>query len=183
MSEPIAEVQETPGQIKEIKPCATAPIYGLIPNGKNMDAAWKQFIADGRYRLACDSDGDFELDTVEPKTIDSYSRDRQSHSVTNWGNWSYPKRVSEDHLAAIVVDITRTGANRFGLVVFSPPQSKKTAYDINWLYRERDLSRASIGMASGSVWVQDFTPDGKTSLCWIVWNKNKAIFECKDTSR
>ena len=182
ISKPIAEAQKNPKPIEEVKPCATEPIYGLIPNdpkSKNMEAAWKQFIADGRYRLTCDSDGDFALDTVEPKTIQSYSRDKQSSSVTNWGDWSYPKRVSEDHLAAIVVDTTRTDDNRFGLVVFSPPQSKKTAYDINWLYRERNLSRASVGMASGSGWVEDFTADGKRRLCWIVWNKSKKVFECK----
>jgi hypothetical protein len=32
----------------------------------------------------------------------------------------------------------RTDANRFGLVVFSPPLSKKNAYDVNWLYRDKD---------------------------------------------
>jgi hypothetical protein len=148
-----------------------------------MEAAWKQFIVSGQYRLACDSDADFSLDKEQPKTIESYSINNQSRSVANWGNWGYPKRDYEDHLAVIVVDATRTDANRFGLVVFSPPRSKKNAYDVNWLYQDRDLSRASVGMSSGSVWVQDYTTDGKRSLCWIVWNTSKRIFECKNTSR
>jgi hypothetical protein len=185
-NDPIGEAQQTLKQEKEIKPCRTEPLFNVVPNdskSKNMEAAWKQFTANSQYRLACDADGDISLDAIEQKTIESYRIAKQSRSITNWGDWNFPKRTYEDHLAAIVVDTTRTDANRFGLVVFSPPQSKKNAYDVNWLYRDRDLSRASVGMSSGSVWTQDYTPDGKGSLCWIVWNKKKNLFECRDTSR
>jgi hypothetical protein len=184
-SEPIVEAQQIQKQVREIKPCQTEPVYGVALNqssNKNLEAAWKQFTASGQYRLACDTDADFSLDAIEPKTIESYSIDKQSRSMNNWGNWNYPKRTYEDHLAAIVVDTTRTEANRFGLVVFSPPRIKKTAYDINWLYEERDLTRASVGMSSGSVWVEDYTPDGKRSFCWILWNREQKIFECGDYS-
>jgi hypothetical protein len=186
LSEPIVAPQQSPKQTREIRPCETEPIYSLITNddtSKNMKAAWKQFILNGRYRLACDSDADFALDAVEPKTIESYSIDKQSRSITNWGDWNYPRRAYDDHLAVIVIDTTRTDANRFGLVVFSAPKTKKNTYDVNWLYQNRDLSRASVGMASGSGWVQDYTTDGKRNFCWIVWNKNQKIFECKNTSR
>lgn len=182
--EPIVETSQASKQTKEMEPCRTEPHFGFFPfeqnKHKNMEAAWKQFTASGRYRLACASDADLPLDAVETKTIESYSIDKQSRSVTNWGDWNYPKRTYEDHLAAIVVDTKRTDETRFGLVVFSPPQSKKNAYDVNWLYRDRDLSRASVGMASGGGWVEDFTSDGKRSLCWIKWNRTQKIFECKD---
>lgn len=192
INEPVAKAQPSPEAAtpdKKIKPCPTEPIYSVIPGKKsdyeNMKAAWQQVTAGGQYRLACDSDGDFALDSAEPKTPESYSIDRQPRSITNWGNWNYPKRPDEEHLAAIVVDTARNSSDpeRFGLVILSPPEAKKNSYDVNWLYRNRDLSRTSVGMSSGSVWVQDFTPDGKRSLCWIVWNRSRKLFECKNTSR
>jgi hypothetical protein len=186
LSEPVVEAHQNSNQAGEVRPCGTEPVYRLIPNAsrnKNMEAAWKRFISSGQFRLACDSDADFSLDSAEPKTIEDYSIDKQSRSITNWGNWGYPKRVEEDHLAAIVVDTTRADTNRFGLVILSPPRTGKNEYDVNWLYRNHDLSRASVGMASGSVWVADYAPGGKKSLCWIVWNRSRKIFECRETSR
>jgi hypothetical protein len=175
MSEPIAETQPTPKQTREIRPCRTEPVFGLIPNDtkyKNMEAAWKQFVASGQYRLACDSDGDLSEIAKYPE---GYTR---SWYMFNYGNWNYPKRDYEDHLAAIVVDTTRNDASRFSLVIFSPPRREKNNYEINWLYRERDLSRASVGMSSGSVWVDDDLSVKKEKVCSIRWNRIEKIFEC-----
>ena len=157
-TEPTVQAPQNQEQTVEPRPCATEPT-DMASYNKNVQAAWKKFTANGQYQLDC------------------------NNYVYNWGSWGYPKRELEDHLAAVVVDTTRTDANRYSLVIFSPPRAKKNVYEVHWLYKDRDLSKTSVGMSSGSVWVEDRSNEGKKSLCWIFWDSAERNFICAGTSQ
>jgi hypothetical protein len=169
-AEPIAEATKNQVTVNENEPCVTEPKNILSYDEayhQNFQKAWREFIADARYRLACDTDSALSDD----------AKNRQSWYVFNYGNWNYPKRDYEEHFAAIVVGTTRSDPNRFGLVIFSPPKGGKNNYEINWLYKDRDLSKASVGMASGGGYVTNNT-DVDEKSCFFRWNRSKRVFEC-----
>jgi hypothetical protein len=129
-------------------------------HSESLLSAWRSFTAGGQYRIA-----------QKGETLDS-------PYAYSWGDLNYPKRVEDDHLAAIVVDTTRSDANRFGLVIFSPPESG-SGYEVHWLYRDRDLSKASVHRASGVLHVTEQFNDGSRKVCWVNWNRRLKRFECK----
>ena len=124
--------------------------------------AWRQFTANGQYRLALPED------MRVPST---------SH-VYIWGDLAYRKRGADDHLAAIVVNTTRSDENRFGLVIFSPPEGRRD-YKVHWLYRDRDLSKTSLSQASGSFFVREHLDDGSERTCIVHWYRSQNQFQCK----
>jgi hypothetical protein len=131
---------------------------------EKIQKVWKKFTANGQYRLAQPS----EINVS--KSVRPY--------VYIWGDLNYDKRIEDDHLAAIVVDMTKNDQNRFCLVIFSPIKNAKDKYDINWLYRDKDLSKTTVSRASGEFYVEQFSDDGNRKACSVNWNKKRQIFEC-----
>lgn len=132
---------------------------------KNIERVWSDFTADGRYRQAEISDmnlGD------KPRQLFAYS----------WGDLNYPKRIEDDHLAVIVVDTTLARPNNFGLVIFSPTAGKANSYAVNWLYREKDLSRTEVHRASGNLFVTEYMENGNEVSCSVIWKENLNKFVC-----
>lgn len=145
-------------------------IRGEFP--ENLRDEWENFTASGQYRLAQASDMTF-----------SEEAKKQAGSGTSfyayaWGDLNYPKRVEDDHLAAIVVDKTKTDTNKFGLVIFSPIKDSKDKYEINWLYRDQDLSKSTVNRASGELYVAKYSDDGSRQSCSVKWNPKIKKFEC-----
>ena len=136
------------------------PADDLGKRSERLLSAWHSFTASGQYRLAHNGE--------TPDSPYAYS----------WGDLNYPKWVEDDHLAAIVVDTTRSDANRFSLVIFSPPEGD-SGYEVHWLYRDRDLSKASVHRASGDLYVTQRLDDGSEKTCSVIWNRRQKRFECK----
>ena len=88
----------------------------------------------------------------------------------------------DDHLAAIVVDTTKTDDNRFSLIIFSPPKDRKGSFETHWLYRDRDLSKSTVGRQSGSAYVTEYLDDGTSKSCQVRWNKQRKLFLCEQVS-
>ena len=124
--------------------------------------AWRRFTATGQYRLA--QQEDMRITTMPYVSI--------------WGDLAYRKRADGAHLAAIVVDTARNDENRFSLVVFSPPEGSRD-YKAHWLYRDRDLSRTSVSIASGSFFVTEHLDDGSERTCIVHWYRSQNEFQCK----
>ncbi len=141
-------------------------------NSEALRKAWQRFTANGQYRLA---------QTEDMRFSEAASRTNRINNIPYiyiWGNLAYKKRVEDDHLAAIVVDTTRNDENRFGLVIFSPPEGSED-YKIHWLYRERDLSRTTLSRASGSFFVSEYLDDGTQQTCIVHWYRSRKQFECR----
>lgn len=149
-------------------------LKGEFPNA--LRKKWQEFTANGQYRLAKESDMTFA-------EIAKRQSPGQGNSATNlyeyvWGDLNYPKRIEDDHLAAIVVNTTKSDSNKFSLVIFSPIKGKKDEYEINWLYREQDLSKATVNRASGDLYVREYLDDGSQKSCFVKWNPKIREFNC-----
>jgi hypothetical protein len=160
----------------------TEPIEftGVKTNDKvpeNMKKVWKEFIAGGQYRLAQPADMTFS-ETVKSK-LPGQGKSPIIPYEYAWGDLNYEKRIQDAHLAAIVVDTKKNDSNKFGLVIFSPKRNTKAEYDVNWLFQNKDLSKTTVQIASGELYVTQYTDDGSRKACSVNWNKELENFECK----
>ena len=137
------------------------------PAPDELKEAWRRFIEDGRYRLA----------RLEDMQFSGGERVKSLYDFP-WGALGYDQIPGADHLAAIVVDTTRTDDARFGLVIFSAPKSEDGAYVAHWLYRERDLSRAGVIRVSGELSVSQYREDGSEAICHVRWDKRRKKYVC-----
>lgn len=146
-------------------------IHGEMP--ENLRDEWQKFTASGQYRLAQASDRTFSEEAKKQSA---------GHGISfydyAWGDLNFPKRVGNDYLAAIVVDTTKTDSNKFSLVIFNPIKDSKDKYELNWLYRDQDLSKSTINRASGELYVSKYSDDGSRKSCSVKWNPKTKKFEC-----
>lgn len=157
---------------KEVNPLSLGPDGGM-PRG---DEAWRQFTADGRYRIARASDfsfsdaalqsggHDLDMRLVSPYMVGDIDRDYRSRDV-----------------GVIVIDTTRDEAERFGLVIFTELKGgdREAIPQPFWLYRERDLSKAMLSWDSEGMNLRTYRDDGSFTLCRIKWNKRQQRYYCK----
>lgn len=136
--------------------------FNKVP--EHLKPIWDEFTKSGQYRLAQHSEMQI------PENILPYDY--------IWGDLGFDKRAEDNHLAAIVVDTTKTDDNKFGLVIFSPIKGTKDKYEINWLYRDKDLSKTTVNRASGEFYVAEYSDDGSRKSCSVNWNKKLKIFVC-----
>ena len=148
-------------------------IRGEFPN--NLKRKWKEFTASGQYRLAQISDMTF---SEKAKNQLPGKGELTNFYDYAWGDLNYPKRIEDDHLAAIIVDTTKSDSDKFSLVLFSPIKGRKNEYEINWLYRDQDLSKTIVNRASGELYVTRFFDDGSQKSCSVKWNPKIKAFEC-----
>ena len=152
---------------------------GVTSNNKipdNIKQFWKDFISDGKYQLAQPSDMTFS--EAAKLQLPGQGKSPIVPYEYAWGDLGFQKRVEDDHLAAIVVNTLKTGNDRFGLVIFSPVKNTKDKFDINWLYRDTDLSKTTVSRASGELYVATFSDDGSRKACSVNWNQKLKKFEC-----
>ena len=164
--------RESAPPVQAVERRVTDPTATGENDSEALRQAWRRLTASGQYRLAQKEDMRFSLAAIRTNEVDYVPY------VYIWGDLAYGKRVADDHLAAIVVDTTRNDENRFGLVIFSPPEGSRD-YQLHWLYRDRDLSRTTVSRASGSFFVSDYPDDGSPRTCTVHWYRSRKQFECK----
>lgn len=145
--------------------------FNKVPD--NLKAVWTEFTKSGQYRLAQPSEM-----TFSEKAKSQLSKEILPYEYV-WGDLGFEKRIEDNHLASIVVDTTKTDANKFGLVIFSPIRGTKDKYETNWLYRDKDLSKTTVNRASGEFYVTEYLDDGSRKACSVKWNKKAKKFECQ----
>ena len=157
----VAAVETMPQAQPSASPQVLDPTEG---RSEALREAWRQFTASGQYRLAQKEDMRIPIAEIPYVYI--------------WGDLAYGKRAEDDHLAVIVVDATRNDKSRFGLVIFSPPEGRRD-YTVHWLYRDHDLSKTSVNIASGSFFVTEHLDDGSEQTCIVHWYRSQNQFQCK----
>jgi hypothetical protein len=158
-------------QTKQPEYVADPTCCGLTggPGTKGLDAAWRAFTNDGRYRLARKDD----FKTSARASDDPFN----SIFAYCWGRLGYDTNAdSWYHLATIVVDTQKTDDARFGLVIFSAPKDGDGTYRPYWLYRERDLSRTVVWTGSGDLMVADYREDGSRDVSYVQWDARRKQF-------
>jgi hypothetical protein len=137
----------------------------MIQNEPLLAKAWQQFTGDGHYRLVRLSDMKYTEDVKK----------ELAQTQTSWQAEYGPY----GGVAAIVVDTSQEGDERFGIVICrgvgkAYPYPR---YDMFWLYKDRDLSTAAIRRASGYLWLQEYN-DGQAKRCDIEWDEKAHRFVC-----
>jgi hypothetical protein len=136
--------------------------------------AWMDFERSQKYQLAKPSD----------RILSSAAADRVSSNNPNqikpflgwWGAHGFVNGDTKDFLVAIVVDPTRSDANRYGLVVIAKPKSEGAAYNVYWVVREEDMESYLISPASGSVFMECFRRDGTEQTKELAWDRKSRQF-------
>jgi hypothetical protein len=138
------------------------PNLGLIATDPKASEVWKQFSKDGRYRVASKENFKMSEEKYHPYGDGDFNGDHEYRDF-----------------AAIVVDTTRADASRFGIVIFNSREGRQGYDGPFWLYRESDLSRASLGTSShGPLLVAEHHDDGTIKVCVVKWNPHKQKYTC-----
>jgi hypothetical protein len=132
---------------------------------------WRHFIQDGTYRLANSADFQFPEWAIRHRLIPPKE------------NIEVPFIFSWIGYAAIVVDVTREGTNRFGVVIFTidegSTKEENLRKGIHWFLRNRDLSRSVLDASSGRLFLTEFEDQGTYTTCDIGWDDHKRKYICK----
>ena len=126
-------------------PAAKDPVCCGPYSNEAIKRAWADFTRDGRYKLA-----------------------RDHAYLYSWGNLNHFYYDNHQHLTVSVVDTTKTEPNRYGVVIFTAPESDGGRYRHYWFYRDRAVPAALSG-ASGYLFI-----DG----CSVLWNASHQKYVC-----
>ena len=146
-----------------------------LDDNKALYRAWRDFERTQKYRLAQPSDRKLTPAAVE--RVKSNSEYQILPFLTWWGAEGYKGRT--DFLIVIVVDPSRSDANRYGLVVIAAPESKDSNYKPYWVAREEDMESYLLSPASGSVFMECFRRDGTLEVKELVWFRSSRQFRLK----
>ena len=133
--------------------------------------AWKRFEKSQKYRLAKPSDRNLTPAALA-RTL-SNNPQQAAPSLIWWGTRGYQ---GKDFLVAIVVDPSRSDANRFGLVVLAAVESEGKDYKTYWVAREEDMESYLLSPASGSVFMEMFRRDGSQETKLLTWKRSSRQF-------
>lgn len=152
-------------------PLVSGPLIG----SQKAEDAWRLFTKDGRYRIA--SADDFRIPDWAKK---AYGHDlERAINDPMVAGWDINRDGAAHDVAAIVVDTTRNEDTRFGLVIFNAPKKPEGVYTPSWLYRQRDLSRSVLSIASSRTFLMEYHDDGSMTACSITWNLERHAYQCK----
>jgi len=141
---------------------ASYPNLGLIATDPQASEVWKQFTKDGRYRVASKEEFKMSEEKYRPYGDGDFNGDYEDHDF-----------------AAIVVDAMRTDASRFGIVIFNARKGRQGYDGPSCLYRESDLSRASLGTSShGPLLVAEHRDDSTIKVSVVKWNLKQKAYRC-----
>jgi len=147
---------------------------GLSGGLPRADEVWRQFTADGRYRIAGASDFRFS---------EAARRERGRHLE----HWIELPQISGDFndaylsrdVEVLVIDKTRNGDDRFGIAIFNAPQDNQQIARAHWLFEGQDLSTAILGWSRDGLSVEEFRGDGTFTICHVRWDKTNQEYNCK----
>ena len=132
---------------------------------------WRHFIQDGTYRLANSADFHFPEWAIRHRLIPDKERIERPF-IQSWSGY-----------AAIVVDVTREDANRFGVVIFTTDEGSTKEENlrngIHWFLRNRDLSRSALDASSGRLFLTEFDEQGTSTTCDIGWDDLERKYRCQ----
>lgn len=122
----------------------------LIEIDPALQQAWRQFIKEGRFRLARLSDMKFS--------------ESEKQTLRYWQSTEAP---NDGGVAAIVVDNHLSQEQRFGIVVL---RAEGKSYKVYWLCNRTDLSKVALRRASGHLSLDIYPGDGTKKTCSIPWS-------------
>ena len=156
----------------EISVTWSSDLSQLLEGNEPLYRAWRDFERTQDYRLAHPSDR--KLTPAALARVKSNNPNQIIPYLTWWDASGY--RGRGDFLVAIVVDPSRSDANRYGLIVIAAPESEGGNYKPYWVVREEDMESYLISPASGSLFVECFRRDGTEETKELVWMRKRRQF-------
>jgi len=151
------------------------PLFtGILRGNSGAERAWQTFIHDGRYRIA--SSDDFRIPEWAIKLHGGDLQAQMSNPIVAGVDINHDG-ASYD-FAAIVVNVFRTDAKRFGVVIFNAPKGSDRRYDQHWLLLDQDLSNDTLSRASSWTLLTTYHEDGTETVCSVIWDKKKRVYSC-----
>ena len=89
--------------------------------------------------------------------------------------YNYGEIAGAYGLALFIVNKTKTGNDRFSLVIFIERPGDR--YSLYWIYRDRDLRASRLSRSSGSLFVETGERTER-EICRIQWTKSKGEWTC-----
>src|SRR5215475_10879894 len=137
---------------------------------------WRRFIEEGSYRLANRADFQFPEWAIKHKLLPR-KEDIDIPFITSWIGY-----------AGIVIDVNQDDANRFGLVLVTSDEAatdKENRHAVNWILRNKDLSRSALGASSGRLYVMEVGERGNYTTSEVGWDdhKRKYVFIKRYTNK
>ena len=192
------KISNKPTQDSEADPIGCIDKDALNPIG--LKKAWQQFTADGHYRLARKED--FNLpdaalerkieankdamknsglsDSEKKRIIESTIREQYYQKIicpvlgagdfNHDGNWY--------DLAVIVVDVSKSDSERFGLLIFNAQKNQEDIYIPCWLFQNRDLSKTVLNAIKDNLIITELRDDGYSINHAVVWDSTKNRYIC-----
>jgi hypothetical protein len=145
-----------------------------LKGNKPLYRAWKDFERTQKYRLAQPSDRKLSPDALAQVKL---NQNQILPYLTWWGAEGY--KGSTDFLIVIVVDPSRSDANRYGLVVIAATGSEGSKYKSYWVAQEEDMESYLVSPASGSVFMECFRRDGTREFKELVWFRSIRQFRLR----
>ncbi|HKV40504.1 MAG TPA: hypothetical protein VJX67_14925 [Blastocatellia bacterium] len=135
-------------------------------------------MADGRYRIARASDFAYPGWVMsKDANYGNYLRNFMESPLETSN--ATPGSGNPLNFAAIVVDKTVSGRERFCLALFYGPISRAGHCRVYWLFRNKDLSRSQIETWSAGLAFTEFgEKEGSQSACFINWDRAHHRFSC-----
>jgi hypothetical protein len=122
----------------------------------------------GRYRIA--REDDFSLPDI------AIAKRLAERTVCPVGPGDFNHDGKWYDLAVIIVDTTRVGLDRFGLVIFNRQKNDDETYVPYWLYKNHDLSKTVLNGIKDDLTVAELREDGSMVSCHVKWGyKTKCL--------
>jgi len=144
----------------------------FLADNEPLRVAYKKFESTEKYRLAQPSDRNL---TPAARLRASMNSEHQVFPFLEWwGALGYRGFPGKHFLVAIVVDPSRSDANRYGLVVIAAAEGPN--YKTYWVKREEDMESYLISPASGGVYLECFQRDGGKQDKQLAWDRKSHQF-------
>ena len=137
--------------------------------------AWQALTQGGRYRWAGQDDFRFPDWAQQQQSRLDVERAMRTPIQAGHIKGSY----GSIEVALIVVDTTRPDWNRYGIVIISERRKKPQKLEIEWLFRNKDLSRVQLNWSSGdTLGIAEYGDDGLRRHCFVKWDAKKRRYLC-----
>ena len=136
--------------------------------------AWKRVENYGNYRVTRPDDFRIPEWTKNERYRVDIDHAIEFFHASNYGDINRDSFPAD--YALTVIDRAKATPSNWGIIIFNERAGNE--YDAFWLYRDKDLSKNTIGPNSGGIYINEFHEDGADTGCRVRWNRRKREYTC-----
>jgi hypothetical protein len=146
-------------------------------NGLQNEAkpSWLKFIKSGKYRIA--NKNDFNIPKWVINSLGGSDIEKAISSAFIGGDINHDGKFND--FAVIVINKRIGSPDKFSLVIFNEPEEANQLYSVNWLFKDKDLSRTVMSWWSGGLSITKYEENGESHYWYVNWDKINKIYRCE----